>query len=120
MRVLARVRLALDDADGAERALAESVEAARSVGDKHGLADALETAAAVATVRGRAVEAAELLGAAEALREAIGAHRQSDTARWYAEARARAEAALEPDVFAAALEAGRRLAPDDALALAVA
>jgi predicted ATPase/DNA-binding CsgD family transcriptional regulator len=51
---------------------AESLARWRQVGTKEGLADWLARVAVLAVARGRAMEAARLLGAAEAVREAIG------------------------------------------------
>jgi hypothetical protein len=90
------------------------------VGDKAALAGCLEGLAGVAATAGGAARAARLLGAADALRQAIGAPLpvayQTDVDRYLA----RARAALDPAAFSAAWTAGRALRPDDAITEALA
>ena len=60
--------------DGRATALyEESLTLCRELGDKHGLAECLEGLAGVAVAQQHLERAARLLGAAAALREAIGA-----------------------------------------------
>ncbi|HEY3182522.1 MAG TPA: BTAD domain-containing putative transcriptional regulator [Gaiellaceae bacterium] len=117
-RSLARIALERGLIDEADAILGRGIPPARAVGDRHGLADAVEVAAGVAAARGDGGRAAQLYGAAESLREAIGATRQPDLADWHERVRADAERLLEPAAFAAALEAGRGLDLDGALAVA--
>ena len=88
LRWLARVKLDLGAVDEARALLEDSFPAMQEVGDRHGIADSLEIAAAVAAADGSATEAAWLLGAAEAVRASIGAHRPPETGDWYAHTRA--------------------------------
>ena len=53
--------------------LAEGLALQRELGDQHGVAECLEGLAGVVGVRGQPARAALLFGAAEALRDAIGA-----------------------------------------------
>jgi tetratricopeptide (TPR) repeat protein len=113
-RSLARIALERGLIDEAEATLRRGIPPARAVGDRHGLADALEVAASIAAARGDGERAAQLYGAAEALREAIGATRQPDLSDWHERVRAGAERLLGPDAFAVAFEAGRGLELDAA------
>jgi predicted ATPase/DNA-binding SARP family transcriptional activator len=115
-RSLARIALERGDIAGADETLGRGIPQARAVGDRHGLADAAEVAAAIAAARGDGERAARLFGAAEGLREAIGATRQPDLADWHERVRQGVEQLLEPEAFAAAFEAGRGLDVDTALA----
>ena len=117
LRWLARVHLDLGGVGEARALLEESIPATDEVGDRHGIADSLEIAAAVAAAEGSPVEAAQLLGAAEAVRTSIGAHRVPDTADWYDRTRARVEELATPEVFDAEYRIGLKLSPDEALAL---
>jgi tetratricopeptide (TPR) repeat protein len=113
-RSLARIALERGLIDEAEATLRRGIPPARAVGDRHGLADALEVAASIAAARGDGERAAQLYGAAEALRETIGATRQPDLSDWHERVRAGAERLLGPDAFAVAFEAGRGLELDAA------
>ena len=117
LRWLARVQLDLGAVDEARALLEESIPATDEVGDRHGIADSLEIAAAVAAAEGSPVEAAQLLGAAEAVRTSIGAHRVPDTADWYERTRARVEELATPEVFDREYRIGLKLSPDEALGL---
>ncbi|MGZ4390417.1 MAG: tetratricopeptide repeat protein, partial [Gaiellaceae bacterium] len=117
LRWLARTRLELGAADDARTLLEDSIPPTDEVGDRHGIAVSLEIAAAVAAAGGHGLEAAQLLGAAEAARASIGAHRAPDASDWYARTRARVEELVPGNVFDAELERGRKLSPDDALRL---
>ncbi|MGZ4354133.1 MAG: BTAD domain-containing putative transcriptional regulator, partial [Gaiellaceae bacterium] len=117
LRWLARVQLDLGAVEDARTLLEESIPATDEVGDRHGIADSLEIAAAVAAAAGAPLEAAQLLGAAEAVRTSIGAHRVPDTADWYARTRTRVEELATPEVFDREYRTGLKLSPYEALGL---
>lgn len=97
----------------------ESLELRRNLGDKPGIAWCLEGLAAVALAEVRAERGAMLLGAAEALREAIGATvplaERTDRERTLATARA----ALDEFDFSVAWARGRAMTLDDAITRAL-
>jgi non-specific serine/threonine protein kinase len=100
--------------------LREALDCDRETGNRWYLAEALEAVAAAAARLGEAERAARLWGAAAALRDVLGAPAPPpDRARVESEAAA-ARARLGDAAFAAALDAGRMLAPDDAIAEAAA
>ena len=117
LRWLARVQLDLGAVDEARALLEDSIPATDEVGDRHGIADSLEIAAAVAAADGSPLEAAQLLGAAEAVRTSIGAHRVPDTSDWYDRTRSRIEELATPEVFDPEYRIGLKLSPDEALGL---
>ena len=117
LRWLARVQLDLGAVVDARALLEASIPPTSEVGDRHGIADLLEIAAAVTATDGSPRDAAELLGAAEDLRASIAATRPPETSDWYARTRSRIED-LAGGEFDADVERGRALAPDEALALA--
>jgi predicted ATPase/DNA-binding SARP family transcriptional activator len=117
LRWLARVQLDLGAVDEARALLEDSIPATDEVGDRHGIADSLEIAAAVAAAGGSPVEAAQLLGAAEAVRTSIGAHRPPETSDWYERTRAHVEELAGADVFDTEYRLGVKLSPDEALRL---
>jgi predicted ATPase/DNA-binding SARP family transcriptional activator len=96
LRSLARLRLQAGDTAAARPLIAESLELAREVGDRHGSALSLDRAARLAVVEGDRTRAAFLLGAADAMRAAIGARRSPEEDAEYKEARS-ATAGAEDD-----------------------
>ena len=107
------------DAASATAHLTESLALRRELGERLGIAECLEGLATVAAGTGQPERAARLLGAAEALREAIGAplppvdrpdHDDDDSAT---------RAALGEAAFAAAWAAGRALTVEQAVAEAL-
>jgi predicted ATPase/DNA-binding XRE family transcriptional regulator len=116
---LTLVALAQGDDVLAAARQAEALEEWRSLSDQDGLAHCFENFALIAAARGEAARAARLFGAAEALRERIGAPgRPSDrehNARQIADGRAQ----LGEAAFAAAWEHGRTMSLDDACAHAL-
>ena len=68
---LAHAALAQDDVAGADRLAREALVSVAEQGEPQGIAEALETMAAVAAARSAADRAATLAGAAEAARQAI-------------------------------------------------
>ncbi len=107
------------------RALAlgrESLALRWDVGDRWGLTGGLEVMGQIAEVIRQPREAARLLGAGEALREAVGVPTASIVQPHpdYGPAVAAVRAALTADVFAAEWEAGRRMPLEQAVAEAMA
>jgi hypothetical protein len=100
--------------------VAEGLGQIRNLGDRRNVAVVLEQLAAVACADGRPEQAARLLGAAEALREAMGARLPPAEQAAHAKTEQAARAALGEAAFAAARAAGRSLTPvaavDEALA----
>jgi predicted ATPase/transcriptional regulator with XRE-family HTH domain len=100
--------------------VAEGLGQIRNLGDRRNVAVVLEQLAAVACADGRPEQAARLLGAAEALREAMGARLPPAEQAAHATTEQAARAALGEAAFAAARAAGRFLTPvaavDEALA----
>ncbi len=92
----------------------------RELGDRRGLAECLEGLAGTSVAAGLAASGARLFGAAEALREAIGAAVPPRDRDRYAEQVEAARTSLGPNAFAAAWTVGRALSLDDALSEAVA
>jgi len=112
------------EVDGAAQHLAEAWALHRESGDTQGIAGCVRDLASVAAMTGRHEPAARLFGAAEALREAIGAWAigapgPRHPAR-YEQAVANARAGLGDDAFAAAWAAGRAMPLEDAITTALA
>ncbi len=94
----------------------ESLAIARKRGDKGGIAFYQEKFASVVAAQGEFTWAARLRGAAEVLREAIGAPRPPFERVSYEQAVAAARAQLGEKSFAAAWAEGRSMTPEQALA----
>ena len=106
LRSLGRASLA-DGRAGADvlAIVKEALALSWEVGDRPGIVECLETVATVVEPE----SGAELIGAAEALREAAGAARQPDEEVWVAEAMAALRDTLGEDALAAAVQRGRSL-----------
>ena len=103
--------LARDQGDH-ERALAhyrESLELSQVHGDKRLLAEALSGFASVAAARSAPERAAQIFGAAEALRQQIGTSIQAWDRAAHERALGTVRAALPPETFATAMAAGQTL-----------
>jgi tetratricopeptide (TPR) repeat protein len=98
--------------------LRESLRLWREVGDRTGLMEGLFSLADALAADGRAATATTLLARAEALREEIGGTEQW-VLRMNERTLATVRAELDDATFAEAWEKGRRLTPDEAIALAV-
>lgn len=116
---VADVALSLRDYPAARDYLVENIHINRELGDRPGLAFSLELFAQLAAGLGEVRRALRLAGAAEALREAIGA-------RLSPSEKERLESALEPaarvllgGLRECFLNEGRRLGLEDAVALAL-
>ncbi len=113
---LARVASVQGD-DGTARALyQESLALARKAGSKMLIALGLEGLAGVVTTQREQVWAARLWGAAEALREAIGAPIPPVYRAGYERSVAATRVSLGENTFAAAWAGGRTMTPEQALA----
>jgi predicted ATPase/DNA-binding CsgD family transcriptional regulator len=94
----------------------ESLGRLRQVGSKEILVDAVARIATLAVATGRATAAARLLGAAEALGQALGYALERPEQARYARAADEARADLGDERLAAAWAAGRALSLDEAIA----
>jgi non-specific serine/threonine protein kinase len=112
---VAQAACAGGDLDRALVSLRESLELAAELGYHKGISDALVGFAAVATTTGRTTDAARLLGAATAMRDAVGGMRFLHEAQ-YRRTLEGATNGLTPEAFAAAWEAGRSLSAEAAIA----
>jgi predicted ATPase/tRNA A-37 threonylcarbamoyl transferase component Bud32 len=119
LSALAQAALERGDTQQAHTLLAEALGIARQRGDRRLIASCLQTAAAVAAANGEPTRAAQIEGAADALRQAIGASLSPAE-------RAVSQVSLEPVRAAhddASLErertVGRRLDLDQAISLAL-
>jgi predicted ATPase/class 3 adenylate cyclase len=113
---LATVAIEQGDYDQARTLLCEMLNAVRDVGDKDVIASGVEKAAALAAVTGGHERAGRLLGAADALREAIGVPRPSFDSAWLE----RRLASVPGGTLESARLAGRLLDADAAIAEALA
>ncbi len=104
-----------DPDKSARSAFAESLTLYRELGDKRGIASVLEGMAELAHAEGNAERAARLWGAAESLREALGAPMPPCNRAAYERHVAAARAALG-ERFAAAWAQGRALPLEQAIA----
>ena len=96
----------------------EALQTLARIEDRMGIVDALEHLAGIASEAESFVEAARLLGAAEALRDEIEYRRYPVDAPGHERARSACEAALAPDRVALAIQEGRALSVDEAVAYA--
>ena len=111
--------LMLGDHAAAEAALIEALDASLVVDDRPGLAMRMEALASAAAMAGSAQRAAELLGASEALRRAIGAQPSPFTMPLVAKAREESTAVLGEARFNKAFEVGANLDREGAVGLAL-
>jgi len=114
---LAQLRTAQGDTDSARRLYQESLTLLfKSNVYKEDIAASLEGLADLEAKQGEPLRAARLWGAAEALREAIGAQMYPIHCASYAHALARARAQLGEQTFRTAWAVGRSMTPEQALA----
>jgi inorganic triphosphatase YgiF len=90
------------------------------VGGKHGIAECLITLAQLAGANGKALHAAQLYGAADAINEAASASIAPDERVGYERAVAEARSQAGEALFAAAWAEGRAMTIQEALAAALA
>jgi hypothetical protein len=98
---------------------AESITLRRGLGDKRGIALSLDTYSILALNQGQAKRAARLLGAADALREAIGTALSPAQLATHTLDVARVRSALGDDRFAAAWAEGRAMTLEQAIEYAL-
>jgi predicted ATPase/DNA-binding CsgD family transcriptional regulator len=111
--------LMLGDHAAAENALTEALHASLAIDDRPGLVLRMEILASAAAMAGRAQRAAELLGASEMLRAAIGAEASPFTIAMVEKAREQASDALGEARYQKAVATGAHLDRDGAVALAL-
>jgi hypothetical protein len=99
--------------------LVGSLEGYLEAESRVGVIDSLVDVGAVAEARGEPLRAARLWGAAEALREVTGYTMSVREARWYELYISAARSELGENAFLAALEEGRTMTEEQAIALAL-
>ena len=115
LALVARARGADDEAmDLLHEALTNQAEIGNA-----GVPQSMEAVAGMGADQGRPAHAARLFGAAEALRQAHGAHRRPDEIAGYEADVAHLRSVLEPSAFAAGWADGAALSRDEAVALAL-
>jgi tetratricopeptide (TPR) repeat protein len=107
------------DADGAHPLFVESLEAFQQSGDRVGIANVLEGLAMVAAARSEMSRVARLMGAADALRTAIGMPLPPSGREEYARMLEATRAALGAKVFEAAWTEGQAMTQDQAVICAL-
>jgi non-specific serine/threonine protein kinase len=120
LRNLALLAASSGQYDRAEACCREALLALRRLEDRWFVALTLEVAATISCSRGLYVEAARLLGAAEKLRETIGAPLAKSRRANYEAVVRRLQTALTDASLRASWTAGRALSRDEAIALATA
>jgi predicted ATPase/DNA-binding SARP family transcriptional activator len=98
---------------------AESLSLLQELGDKEHILECLEGIAEVAAARGQYVLAAQIWGAAGAMREAMDSPLPQASLTKYREAVARARALAAPSIWDAAWEQGRKNSLEAAIAIAL-
>jgi tetratricopeptide (TPR) repeat protein len=116
---LGSVLLSLGDIKSARACFAEALQARVKAGERRGVALALGSFARLEQAQQRPGRAARLLGAAEAIRSAIGAPIQPRARRNHEQLVAEVRSALGEADFAAAWQEGCALTLDQAAALAL-
>jgi non-specific serine/threonine protein kinase len=117
---LGRVALDQDDPARAVPLYAESLELQRQLGNTRAIAANLEGLAGAAVAQARLPSAARMLGAAAALRDAIGASPQPADVAMRARTIAAVQASLGDERFAALWLEGQAMSADEAIAHALA
>jgi non-specific serine/threonine protein kinase len=113
---LGKLALERGDERGARRAFGESLALSTELGDKTGIAWEVLGMAGAAGLAGQTEQAARLLGAAEALRDQVGARLAPYERAIHDRIQAAVRRALGPSAFAAAWARGGSLSLSDALA----
>jgi hypothetical protein len=117
---LGEVTRAQGDCRTARSLYIESLGVRHELGDKPGILECLEGLAAVNQTQGQPERAARLLGAAVALRQAVGIPAPTNARAEYDHSVAVARVALGEEAFAEAWKAGREMSLDQAIAYAIA
>ncbi|HET7483051.1 MAG TPA: tetratricopeptide repeat protein, partial [Actinomycetota bacterium] len=116
---LGEVRVMQEDYDGAEILLRQSFVLFRELRSDWDIVYVLESMAHVRNGRGRGIDAARLLGAAEELREVLGAPRPPNEQEPYERHVQRARESVDPEDFEKAWAEGRSLTVEEAVDLAL-
>lgn len=111
--------LGLGDYQRTRMLCAEGLELSRELGHVHGLVFVLHVSAVLSASEGRPVRSALLWGAAEALRETIGATLSPASRHHYGPYIAAARARLDEASWEAALVEGRAMTPEGAIEFAL-
>jgi predicted ATPase/class 3 adenylate cyclase len=119
LRRLGRVRQHQGDAGAARAHFTEALALLQGHGEPRGIAECLEGLAGVAAAQGRPVHATHLIGAAELLRERIGAPLPPVERGEHDRRLAAARAQLDEEAFAAAWSRGRSISLRQAIAEAL-
>jgi tetratricopeptide (TPR) repeat protein len=119
LRNLAIIAYRQQDYDTARILLEESLRGLRAVGEKWFLSRSIETLAEVMAAAGEYERAAHLFGAAETLRDAVGASVLAFYRADYERAIGKARTALGQQRFESCWTAGRALSTDEAFAYAL-
>jgi tetratricopeptide (TPR) repeat protein len=119
LRNLAIIAYRQQDYDIARTLLEESLHGLWAVGEKWFLSRSMETLAEVMAAAGEYERAAHLFGAADTLREAVGASVLAFYRGDYERAIGAARTALGQQRFESCWTAGRALSPDEAVAYAL-
>jgi predicted ATPase/DNA-binding winged helix-turn-helix (wHTH) protein len=115
LRNLAIVRCRRREYDAARRLLEESLRGLRSLGEKWFLSRSIETLAEVLAAAGDHERSAHLFGAAESLRESVGASVLAFYKAEYDRAVASARRSLGAESFERCWQLGRSLTPEEAV-----
>lgn len=116
---LAIVACRCHDYEQARTYLAESLTSRQNLGDKRGIAEALEEFAGLAAALHQGERAACLFGAAEVLREKTGSPISPDDLAEYDKSVALSREALGNEAFAATWNTGRSMALNEAIKYAL-
>jgi predicted ATPase/class 3 adenylate cyclase len=108
------IALSRRDDDTARSKFVESMEIRRATGDRLGIAECLEGLAGIAVRDGRAEQAARMLGAAEAIREAIATPQSLADQGRYGECVSAVRRCLDPERLAEEWAKGRAMSPEAA------
>jgi predicted ATPase/class 3 adenylate cyclase len=120
LQVLGRVALLEGNTESARSYAAETLSIYREVGDQRGGAEALELSGGIAAAEGQAERAARLLGAAEAIRQAIQCSIPPAILAGHERTVASVRAALGEERFAAVWTEGRSMGFEKAVDFALA
>lgn len=116
---LGGVAAAQGETESAQRLYQESLTLYQQVGDRPGVAECLKELGKLAGAQANVARAGQLLGAAEALREALGAWLLPDECSGYDQTIAALHARFGHAAFKAAWAQGRAMTTEQAIALAL-
>jgi predicted ATPase/DNA-binding CsgD family transcriptional regulator len=119
LSILGRLALQQDGVERATRCYRESLLLRQEMGEKEGVASALEGLAGVAAIRGQTRAAAQLFGAAEALRTAMSTPLPRNDRASYEHTVEVVRAELDETAFAQAWAEGQAMTLEQAMATAL-